>query len=185
VSSDKTVRLWDTATGKPIRTLATLKDVLYSVQYSPEGKTVYVAGADRTVRELDAESGREIRVFEGSKEVLYSVAVSRDGRQIAAAGTGLGPEREILIWNRDTTEPALRLTTKTDSVYRVQFDASGEKLFVVGYNGRVEFFSIAAKKSLRERTVPSVVYSGTLSPDGKSFILATAGERLMHYEIEK
>jgi WD40 repeat protein len=144
-----------------------------------------VAGADRTVRELEIESGREIRVFEGSKEVLYSVAVSPDGRQLAAAGTGLGPEREILVWNRDATEPFLRLTAKTDSVYRVQFDASGEALFVVGYNGLVEFFSLAEKKSLHQRTVPSVVYSGTLSPDGKSFILATAGEQLLQYSIEK
>ena len=185
VSSDKTVRLWDLTTRKSIRTLVTLKDVLYSVQFSPDGKSIYVAGADRTVRELDAETGRELRVFEGSKEVLYSVAVSPDGRQIAAAGTGLGPEREILVWNRDATVPALRLMMKTDSVYRVQFDAAGETLFVVGYNGRVEFFSLAEKKSRYEQLVPSVVYSGTLSPDGTSFILATSEERLLHYVIEK
>jgi WD40 repeat protein len=184
VSSDKTVRLWNVAERKPVRTLATLQEVLYAVQYSPDGQSVFVTGADRTVRELDAGSGRERRVYEGSKEVLYTVAVSGDGRRIAAAGTGLGPQREILIWNRNAGGSPIKLPIKSDSVYRVQFDASGERLFVAGYNGIVEFFSHAERKSLHQRTVPSVVYSGALAPDGKSYLLATAKHRLLRYALD-
>lgn len=185
VSSDKSVRLWDPVEKKAIKTLATYDQVLYDVAYAPDGKSIFVCGTDRLVREVDSETGQIRKSYEGSDETLYSIAVSSDGKQITAAGTGLGPEREILVWNVGTPQPFKTLTVTTDSIYAVEFDKQGQHLLAVGYNGHVERLSIGTGKSAGVLDVPLVLYSGSLTADGQSLILAGDQNDLLVYPLPK
>lgn len=183
VSSDKSVRLWDPAEKKAIKTLATYDQVLYDVVYSPDGKSIFVCGADRVVREIDAESGQLKQNYEGNDETLYTIDITNDGKQICAAGTGLGPDREILIWNVGGSQPLFTLPMKTDSIYALQFDQADENLFAVGYNGHIENFSVRQKKTTGTLDVPYVLYSGCLSADEKSLILASDRKEILTYPL--
>lgn len=183
VSSDNSVRLWDPVEKKAIKTLATFDQVLYDVVYAPDGKSIFVCGADRVVHELDSESGQTKKTYEGNDETLYTIDISQDGKLISAAGTGLGPEREILIWKVGTTQPNFTLPMRTDSIYAVQFDNAGENLFAVGYNGHIERFSVGQKKTTGVLAIPSVLYSGCLSFDEKSLILASDRKEILNYPL--
>ncbi|MDC0308428.1 WD40 repeat domain-containing protein [Planctomycetaceae bacterium] len=183
VSSDKSVRLWDPAEKKAIKTLATYDQVLYDVVYSPDGKSIFVCGADRVVRQLEAESGQLMHSYEGNDETLYTIDITNDGKQICAAGTGLGPDREIVIWNVGGSQPFFTLPMKTDSIYALQFDGVGESLFAVGYNGHIERFSVRQKKTTGSLDVPYVLYSGCLSADEKSLILASDRKEILTYPL--
>src|SRR5262249_21996415 len=59
-SDDKTVRLWEAASGKELRQLHGHHGPVRSVVYSPDGKTLASASDDRTVRLWEAASGTEI-----------------------------------------------------------------------------------------------------------------------------
>ena len=59
-SDDKTARLWDAASGKPIGEPMKHEDVVNSAQFSPDGQRVVTASEDKTARLWDAASGKPI-----------------------------------------------------------------------------------------------------------------------------
>src|SRR5580698_6153070 len=64
-SDDKTVRLWDAATGTALQTLKGHSGWVSSVAFSPDGKQVVSGSDDETVRLWDAATGTALQTLEG------------------------------------------------------------------------------------------------------------------------
>src|SRR5687767_6961414 len=56
-SRDRTVKLWDAATGKLLRTLTGHRDVALCVTFAADGATVYSGSRDGTARGWDVRTG--------------------------------------------------------------------------------------------------------------------------------
>jgi WD40 repeat protein len=79
-SDDKTVRLWDAATGALQQTLEGHSSWVWSVAFSPDGRQVVFGSGDKTVRLWDAATGALQRTLEGHSSWVSSVAFSPDGK---------------------------------------------------------------------------------------------------------
>lgn len=64
-SNDKTLKLWDIATGREIRTFKGHSKMVYSVAFSPDGRYALSGSWDSTLKLWDIATGREIRAFKG------------------------------------------------------------------------------------------------------------------------
>ena len=64
-SGDKTVRLWDAATGKELKTLSGHTAEVSALAYSPDGKVIASGSRDKTVRLWDAATGKELKTLSG------------------------------------------------------------------------------------------------------------------------
>ncbi len=62
---DKTIKLWDVASGRELRTLSGHTDPVSSVAFSPDGNVLASGGGDNTIKLWDVASGRELRTLSG------------------------------------------------------------------------------------------------------------------------
>jgi WD40 repeat protein len=67
-SKDKTLKIWDAATGWEIHTLVGHTDSVWTCAYSPDGARVVSASWDKTLKLWDVATGREFGTLEGHTE---------------------------------------------------------------------------------------------------------------------
>jgi WD40 repeat protein len=71
-SVDKTIKLWDPATGELRQTLEGHSDVVESVSFSPDGQLLASASYDKTIKLWDPTTGELRQTLEGHSHWLRS-----------------------------------------------------------------------------------------------------------------
>ena len=94
-SGDKTLKLWDAASGQLIRTFEGHSDQVASVAFSPDGTRVLSGSWDKTLKLWDAASGQLIRTFEGHSDAVTSVAFSPDGTRVLSGSW----DKTLKLWD--------------------------------------------------------------------------------------
>ncbi|GAA0971904.1 hypothetical protein GCM10009555_024050 [Acrocarpospora macrocephala] len=166
-SDDGTVRLWDTATRRPLgRPLAHDNDV-YAVAFSPDGKTLATAGRDNAARLWDVATQRPIGQPFVHKDDVYAVAFSPDGTTLAT-GNGDGITR---LWNLTGDPHAEPLPGRhVGAVFALAFSPDGETLATGGFDNTARLWHVDTRRPagppLEGHT--NEVRAVAFSPDGKT-----------------
>ena len=92
---DKTVRLWDPASGEHRRTLTGHTGSVRAVAFSPDGQLLASGGNDKTVRLWDPATGEHRRTLTGHTGFVDAVAFSPDGRLLASSGKDM----TVRLWD--------------------------------------------------------------------------------------
>ncbi len=85
-SHDKTVRTWETATGKILQTIRAHSDVVLHAAFISEGRSIVSAGLDRSIRITETATGKEQRTIEGHNQPVHALAARPDGQVILSSG---------------------------------------------------------------------------------------------------
>jgi hypothetical protein len=117
ILEDKTARLWNAASGKPIGEPMKHKDVINSAQFSPDGQRVVTASWDKTARVWDAvivtdkDAREDILLLAELAEATAGVSIETVGQ--AENLTMLKPEQIKESWEKIATKfvrPLLKMT---------------------------------------------------------------------------
>jgi len=163
-SFDRSIKLWDVATGKARATLQGHSDDVLSIAFSPDGKTLASASFDKTVKLWDMVTGKEQATLQGHLDRVWSVAFS-DGKTLASASE----DKTIKLWDVPTGKERATLQGHTDPVYSVAFNPDGKALASASYDQTVKLWDVATGKeraTLQGHT--GVVLVVVFSPDGKT-----------------
>jgi WD40 repeat protein len=122
-SIDKTVRLWDAATGEERQKLEGHNNWVRAVAFSPDGKTVASGSDEKTVRLWDAATGEERQKLEGHDSYVRAVAFSPDGKTVASGSS----DKTVRLWDAATGEERQKHQTSR-IVSRIAFSQDGNSL---------------------------------------------------------
>lgn len=95
---DTTVKLWNAADGKLVRTYTGFADNVEAVAFSKDGKR-FLAGENKLVHVVDTQSGKIIHRFEEHPDVVYAVAFLPNGQALSAGAGGAGNDFTMRLWN--------------------------------------------------------------------------------------
>ena len=105
----------------------TLPPVITSLDYSPDGKLIAVAGFNEVLLHKSDGSGIVARLV-GLSERIESVRFSADGKRLAVAGGNPGSRGEIQVWDVANRKLLLSAPYTYDTVFGASWSPDGTKI---------------------------------------------------------
>ena len=185
-SYDGTVKLWDSATGKEIKTFEATSNRIDSIAFFPDGKTIITASNYGTVKFWDITTGKEIKTYKfknPEENPRSSIKLSSDGKIITLTSF----DGTVKQWDSDTG--------KEITNFQASFGMDGSlvssdaKIIVFrpnnGFDGRFKLWDSITGKEIKtlEKYAKGLYSPIGLSPDSKTIALASPDNSLKLLDI--
>jgi WD40 repeat protein/serine/threonine protein kinase len=166
-SDDRTVIVWDAATGDELLTLRGHLNEVDTVAFSSDGQRVLTAGRDHTARIWDAQSGKQLLTLEGHTGRIQVAAFSPDGQRVLTSSWD-GTAR---IWDAATGNTLVKLEGHLGALHGAAFSPDGRRVVTGGDDkvGRV-WDPLTGKELLSLAGHSGAIESVAWSPDGRRIV---------------
>src|SRR5262249_21286342 len=139
---DNAIVLWEAGTGKFLRRLAgaapkarpgaLFNDKVWSLAFSPDGKTLASGSGDTCIYLWDPATGKQIGRLDGHKHWVRAVAFSPDGKPLASGSQ----DKTVRLWDLATKQPIH------------QFDGHGEAVRSVAFSGDAKILAAQSEHAI-------------------------------------
>lgn len=178
-SQDSTLKLWDVATRKELRSFNAHSSFVSSVAYAPDGKTFISGSWDKTIKLWDVVTGKELRSFSGHSSIVTSVAYAPDGKTIISGSW----DNTIKLWDVASGKE-LRSFSEYSYVTSVAFSPDGKTILSGSWDKAIKLWDVATGWELRRfRGHSKAVTSVTYSPDGKTILSGSEDTTLKLWDL--
>ena len=176
-SDDKTLKLWDVASGRELRTLVHTSYVR-AVAFSPDGR-ILAGSDDETLKLWDVATGREIRTVKG--RYWAGAAFSPDGRTIVS-----GDLDSLRFWDVASGREIHAFKEKS-WVTAVAFSPDGKK-FVSAHrsmhDNTLKLWDAASGRELRTLSGHGdLVNAVAFSSDGRTIVSGSSDNTLKFWDV--
>jgi serine/threonine protein kinase len=129
-------------------TLPTGRAAVFSVSFSPDGRTLATGGQDRAVHLWNIAGRRPAGTLAGQRRPVSTTAFSPDGRTLAAGAS----DGTVILWNGRTHRRTTTLDTGGHAIGALTFGADGRTLATAG--DTVRRWTLAGRRTARPLPAP-------------------------------
>ncbi|KAJ3036798.1 hypothetical protein HDU99_010465, partial [Rhizoclosmatium hyalinum] len=162
-------------------TLVGHSELVCSVAYSPDSKSVVSGSHDNTVKLWSVETGECVKTLEGHSESVRSVAFSPDGKTVISGSRDI----TVKLWSVETGECVKTLEGHSEGVCSVAYSPDSKTVVSGSHDKTVKLWSVEIGKLSRtleghSRSVTSVAYS----PDSKTVVSGSHDKTVKLWSVE-
>ena len=170
---DNVIRIWDAASGQPVKELPGHTGTVNSLKFSPDNTRLASGSADKSLRVWDIAGGRIFAQAETANEIS-AVAWVLGGKQLASAGG----DALIRLWQvpeqaDGALTPGKEMPGHTQPVTALEASGDGKQLLSGSGDGSVRHWSVESAKQVRQMDHGAPVLAVAVAANGKFF--ASAG----------
>jgi WD40 repeat protein/tRNA A-37 threonylcarbamoyl transferase component Bud32 len=141
-SYDKTVRVWDAASGSSVLTYQGHWDRVLCVAWSPDGSLLASAGNDGTVQIWDPLTASLILAYREHSQPILALSWSPDGKRMASACE----DQTIQIWDTISGQPLHIQRTHGSRTLALGWAPDGKSVAFGGEDKQVQVWSIQRER---------------------------------------
>ncbi|RKZ92359.1 MAG: hypothetical protein DRR19_04485 [Candidatus Parabeggiatoa sp. nov. 1] len=179
-SVDNTLKLWQVATGRELRTFQGHSDYVNAVAFSPDGQLALSGSDDYTLKLWQVATGRELRTFQGHSYDVTAVAFSPDG-QLALSGS---LDNTLKLWQVATGRELRTFQGHSSYVTAVAFSPNGQLALSGSLDNTLKLWQVSTGRELRTfRGHSKSVEAVAFSPDGQLALSGSDDNTLKLWQV--
>ncbi|MCH9739822.1 MAG: AAA family ATPase [Epsilonproteobacteria bacterium] len=157
-------------------------NVVRSVAFSPDGKTIISGSHDRSIKLWDVQKKELLHTFEGHSQIVISVAFSPDGKTIISGSS----DNSIKLWDVQKKELLYTFEGHGSTVSSVAFSPDGKTILSGSLDNSVKLWDVEKKVLLHSfeghsNSVTSVAFP----PDGKTILSGSSDNSVKLWDVQK
>jgi WD40 repeat protein/serine/threonine protein kinase len=183
-ASDRTIRLWEAATGRPAGVMRGHRVNVQRLAFSPDGRRLASGSRydENAVRLWDVATARElVPPLTGHRNEILGLAFSPDGLRVASASR----DQTARLWDAASGKLIKELLGHTGDVNHVAFSPDGTRLATTSADQTLRLWDGTTGELLAVlRGHTGAVFEAEFSPDGKLIASASVDRTARLWDVE-
>jgi len=177
-SGDKTLKVWDLASGEEVRTLAGHDGPVNALAITPDGRQVVSGSWDGALKVWDLASGEQLKTLAPYNNWVNALAITPDSLRLVSA------YRALAVWDLGASQKLSTLAGHDGPVTAVAITPDGRQVVSASADTTLKVWELASGKEVRTLAGHrDGVLAAAITPDGCQLVSTSSDGTLKVWEL--